>query len=184
VNADFEARPQPGTLFTFTFSLLLLYFAHVMWLPWMDNRTLFACQTLMAVVYAVAFLGMRQMNRHLPGTGFFALSFFSGFLGCILTVLRGRVPNFVSVVVEHFLIFSAFVLFYRGILLFFRSPRLLKQLPATALWIPLVTWYGKSLDPCECAVSAHLCGYQRLTHPNPRNDATFPLGSWNGSNVE
>jgi hypothetical protein len=94
-----------------------------MWLSWMDNRTLFACQTMLAVVYAVAFLGMRRMNRHLPGTGFFALGFFSGFLGCILTVMRGCVPNFVSVVVVHFLIFSAFVLFYHGILLFFRSPR-------------------------------------------------------------
>ena len=48
-----------------------------MWLSWMDNRTLFACQTLLALVYAVAFLGMRRMNRHLPGTGFFALGFFS-----------------------------------------------------------------------------------------------------------
>jgi hypothetical protein len=59
-----------------------------MWLSWMDNRTLFACQTLLAVVYAAAFLGMRRMNRHLPGTGFFALGFFSGFLGCILTVIQ------------------------------------------------------------------------------------------------
>jgi diguanylate cyclase (GGDEF)-like protein len=63
------------------------------------------------------------MNRHLHGTGSFALGFFSGFLGCVLIVVRGSVPNFASVVVGHFLIFSAFVLFYRGILLFFRSPR-------------------------------------------------------------
>lgn len=63
------------------------------------------------------------MYRHLPGTGSFALGFFSGFLGCIVIVLRGGVPNSVAVVVEHSLIFSAFVLFYRGILLFFRSPR-------------------------------------------------------------
>jgi diguanylate cyclase (GGDEF)-like protein len=94
-----------------------------MWLAWMDNRTLFASQTLITLVYAVAFLGMRWMNRHLRGTGSFALAFFSGFLGCVLSVIRGSVPNFVSVVVEHFLIFSAFVLFYRGILVFFRSPR-------------------------------------------------------------
>jgi diguanylate cyclase (GGDEF)-like protein len=75
------------------------------------------------MVYSIAFLGMRRMYRHLPGTGSFALGFFSGFLGCIVIVLRGRVPNSVGVVVEHSLIFSAFVLFYRGILLFFRSPR-------------------------------------------------------------
>ena len=94
-----------------------------MWLSWMDNRTLFACQILLTMVYSVAFLGMRRMYRHLSGTGSFALGFFSGFLGCILIVLRGGLPNSVAVVGEHFLIFSAFLLFYRGLLLFFRSPR-------------------------------------------------------------
>ena len=89
----------------------------------MDNRTLLACQTLLTMVYAIAFLGMRRMYRHLPGTESFALGFFSGFLGCILTIVRGSLPNVVAVVGGHFLIFSAFVLFYRGILLFFRSPR-------------------------------------------------------------
>jgi diguanylate cyclase (GGDEF)-like protein len=94
-----------------------------MWLSWMDNRTLFACQILLTMVYSVAFLGMRRMYRHLSGTGSFALGFFSGFLGCILIVLRGGLPNSVAVVGEHFLIFSVFLLFYRGLLLFFRSPR-------------------------------------------------------------
>jgi diguanylate cyclase (GGDEF)-like protein len=94
-----------------------------MWFSWMDNKTLFACQTLLTMVYSIAFLGMRRMYRHLPGTESFALGFFSGFLGCILIIVRGNVPNAATVVVENFLIFSAFVLFYRGILLFFRSPR-------------------------------------------------------------
>jgi diguanylate cyclase (GGDEF)-like protein len=90
---------------------------------WMDNRTLFACQTLLTMVYAIAFLGMKRMYRHLPGTESFALGFLSGFLGCILIIVRASIPNAAAVVAEHFLIFSAFVLFYRGILLFFRSPR-------------------------------------------------------------
>jgi len=94
-----------------------------MWLSWIDNRTLLACQTLLTMVYAIAFLCMRRMYRHLPGTESFALGFFSGFVGCILTILRGSLPNVAGVVVGNFLIFSAFALFYRGILLFFRSPR-------------------------------------------------------------
>jgi diguanylate cyclase (GGDEF)-like protein len=73
---------------------------------------------------------MRRMYRHLPGTESFALGFFCGFLGCILIIVRASVPRLVGVVLEHFLIFSAFVLFYRGILLFFRSPRTTR-----ALWI-------------------------------------------------
>ncbi|WP_353072157.1 hypothetical protein [Tunturiibacter gelidiferens] len=68
------------------------------------------------------------MHRHLPGTGSFALGFFSGFLGCVLLVIRGSLPNVVAVVVVNFLLFSAFVLFYRGILLFCRSPRTTRTL--------------------------------------------------------
>src|ERR1700677_4257905 len=94
-----------------------------MWLSWVDSRTLFACQILLTMVYSLAFLGMRRMYRHLPGTGSFALGFFSGFLGCTLLIIRSGVPSVAAIVIEHFLVFSAFVLFYRGILLFFRSPR-------------------------------------------------------------
>ena len=101
-----------------------------MLLSWIDNRTLFACQTLLTAVYAIAFLSMGRMHRHLPGTGSFALGFLSGFLGCVLIVIRGSLPKVVSIIVVNFLLFSAFVLFYRGILLFFRSQRTTR-----ALWI-------------------------------------------------
>jgi diguanylate cyclase (GGDEF)-like protein len=118
-----------------------------MWLSWMDNRTLFACQILLTMVYSIAFLGMRRMYRHLPGTGSFALGFFSGFLGCVLIVVRGAAPNFVTNVIEHFLIFSAFVLFYRGILLFFRSPRTTHFLWITcAIALLLLTYFSMVED--------------------------------------
>jgi GGDEF domain-containing protein len=117
-----------------------------MWLSWMDNRTLFACQTLLTMVYAIAFLGMRRMYRHLPSTGSFALGFFSGFLGCILAILRGSVPAFVSVVVEQFLVFFAFVLFYRGILLFFRSPRTTRFLWTSVVIALLLQTYFSTVD--------------------------------------
>jgi diguanylate cyclase (GGDEF)-like protein len=117
-----------------------------MWLSWMDNRTLFACQILLTMVYSIAFLGMRRMYRHLPGTGSFALGFFSGFLGCILIVVRGGVPNSVAVVVEHSLIFSTFVLFYRGILLFFRSPRTTRFLSIMCVVALLLLTYFSAVE--------------------------------------
>jgi diguanylate cyclase (GGDEF)-like protein len=117
-----------------------------MWLSWMDNRTLFACQTLLTMVYAIAFLGMKRMYRHLPSTGSFALGFFSGFLGCILAIVRGSVPTFVSVVIEQFLFFSAFVLFYRGILLFFRSPRTTRFLWTSVVVALLLQTYFSTVD--------------------------------------
>jgi GGDEF domain-containing protein len=103
-----------------------------MWLSWMDNRTLFACQTLLTAVYAGALLIMRQTNRHLPGTGSLAFGFVCGFLGCAMIVIRSSVPNFIFIVVENFFVFSAFALFYRGILLFFRSSR-----TARVVWISI-----------------------------------------------
>lgn len=114
---------------------------------WIDNRTLFACQTLLTAVYTIAFLGMRRMYRHLPGTGSFALGFFSGLLGFALILARGRVPNLVSIVVVHFLLLSAFVLFYRGILLFFRSPRT-TRVPWTsvAVAVVLLTYFSTADD--------------------------------------
>jgi diguanylate cyclase (GGDEF)-like protein len=113
---------------------------------WMDNKTLFACQTLLTMVYAIAFLGMRRMYRHLPGTESFALGFLSGFLGCILSIVRGSVPNAVGVVVENFFIFSAFVLFYRGILLFFRSPRTTRFLWTLATIALLMLAYFSAVE--------------------------------------
>ena len=113
-----------------------------MWLSWIDNRTLFACQTILTAVYAIVFLSMGRMHRHLPATGSFALGFFSGFLGCVLIVLRGSLPNFVSIVIVNFLLFSAFVLFYRGILLFFRSPRTTRLLWTSVEVVPMTVSSG------------------------------------------
>jgi len=117
-----------------------------MWLSWIDNRTLFACQTLLTAVYAIVFFSMGRMHRHLPGTGSFALGFFLGFLGCVLIVIRGSLPSFVSIVVVNFLLFSAFVLFYRGILLFFRSPRTTHLLWTSVAVALLVLKYFSTVD--------------------------------------
>jgi GGDEF domain-containing protein len=61
--------------------------------------------------------------------------------------MRGSLPNFVSIVVVHFLLFSAFVLFYRGILLFFRSPRTARLLwISVALALLLLTYFSTADD--------------------------------------
>lgn len=113
---------------------------------WIDNKTLFACQTILTAVFTVAFLSMRRMYRHLPGTGSFALGFFCGFLGFVLTVLRSSVPNFISIVVLHFFMLAAFALFYRGILLFFRSPRTTRFLWTSIAVATLLLTYFSTVD--------------------------------------
>jgi hypothetical protein len=135
-------KPQPGR-FGRPRTLFFLVSRKTMWFSWMDNRTLFACQTLLTMVYALAFLAMRRMYRHLPGTESFALGFFCGFLGCLLAIVRGSLPNVAAVVVGQFLIFSAFALFYRGILLFFRSPRTTRLLwISCAVALVVLTYYS------------------------------------------
>lgn len=113
---------------------------------WIDNKTLFACQTILTAIFTVAFLCMRRMYRHLPGTGSFALGFFCGFVGLVLTIFRSSVPDFVSVVVLHFFMFAAFVLFYRGILLFFRSPRTTRPLWIVVAFAALLLTYFTTVD--------------------------------------
>lgn len=113
---------------------------------WIDNKTLFACQTILTAVFTVAFLSIRRMYRHLPGTGSFALGFFCGFLGFVLTVLRSSIPNFISIVVLHCFMLTAFALFYRGILLFFRSPRTTRFLWTSIAVATLLLTYFSTVD--------------------------------------
>lgn len=113
---------------------------------WIDNKTLFACQTILTAVFTVAFLSIRRMYRHLPSTGSFALGFFCAFVGFVLTVFRSGVPDFISVVVLHLFFFTAFVLFYRGILLFFRSPRTTRFLWTSVAVATLLLAYFNTVD--------------------------------------
>lgn len=88
-----------------------------------DVGTLLGCQIGLNLVYAIVFCCMKVMYPYLRGAGSVAFAFLAATIGNILLLLSGSIPTFVSIVVSHCLLLSAFVLFYTGVLHFFKSPR-------------------------------------------------------------
>ncbi|MCU1226667.1 MAG: hypothetical protein JWQ42_4760 [Edaphobacter sp.] len=110
---------------------------------WVDNRTLLACQALLTAIFAVVFFSMKRMYPYLRGAGSFALAFTARSIGSLLFLVSISVPYAVSVIGTSFFTFSVFLLFYNGILHFFRSPR--KIGPAVAvvsLALLLLTYFA------------------------------------------
>ncbi|MGD0444763.1 MAG: GGDEF domain-containing protein [Edaphobacter sp.] len=87
-----------------------------------DIDTLLGCQIVLTLIYAIVFCCMKSAYPYVRGAGSVALAFFAATAANILLLLSGSIPAFVSIVVSHCLLLSAFVLFYTGVLRFFRSP--------------------------------------------------------------
>jgi diguanylate cyclase (GGDEF)-like protein len=88
-----------------------------------DVNTLLGCQIVLTLIYAIVFLSMKRVYPHLRGAASVALAFLAATIANVLLILSGSIPLFLSIVVSHCLLLSAFVLFYTGVLQFFRSPR-------------------------------------------------------------
>jgi diguanylate cyclase (GGDEF)-like protein len=92
-------------------------------LSWFDNRTLIACDFMLAVAFAVVFFSMKRSYPNLRGINTIAISFLLGVPGTFLIASRGNIPDFLSVTVAHSFVFGSFVFLYRGILRFLGSRR-------------------------------------------------------------
>ena len=92
-------------------------------LSWFDNRTLIACDFMLAVAFAVVFFTMKRSYPNLRGINTIAISFLLGVPGTFLIASRGSIPEFLSVTVAHCFVFGSFVFLYRGILRFLGSRR-------------------------------------------------------------
>ncbi len=108
-----------------------------------DIGTLLGCQIVLTLVYAIVFCCMKAIYPYLRGAGSVALAFFAATIANILLLLSGSVSPFLSIVVAHCLLLSAFVLFYTGVLHFFKSQRKIGYawaltVVATALTVYLV----------------------------------------------
>jgi diguanylate cyclase (GGDEF)-like protein len=88
-----------------------------------DVGTLLGCQIVLTLIYAIVFCAMKIIYPYLRGAGSVAFAFFLATIGNLLLVFSGSIPNFLSIAVSHCLLLSAFVLFYTGVLHFFKSPR-------------------------------------------------------------
>jgi diguanylate cyclase (GGDEF)-like protein len=115
-----------------------------------DVGTLLGCQIVLTLVYAIVFCCMKIIYPYLRGASSVALAFLAATLANILLELSGSIPPLLSIAVGHCLLLSAFVLFYSGVLHFFKSPRKI--------------WYAWALT----IVSAALTLYLVLSHNHPK----------------
>jgi len=90
---------------------------------WLDNRTLIACDFMLAIAFAIVFFGMKRTYPNLQGINTIAISFLLCIPGTYLIASRGSIPYFLSVSIANCLIFGSFVFLYRGILRFIGSRR-------------------------------------------------------------
>jgi diguanylate cyclase (GGDEF)-like protein len=106
-----------------------------------DIGTLLGCQIALTLVYAVVFCSMKIIYPYLRGAGSVALAFFLATIGNVLLLFSGSIPNFLSIAVSHCLLLSAFVLFYTGVLHFFKSPRTIRYAWALTIAASILTIY-------------------------------------------
>jgi GGDEF domain-containing protein len=84
---------------------------------------LLGCQVALTAIYAIVFFCVKVMYPYLRGAGSVALAFVTMTIANVLLLLSDSLPPFVSIVISHCFLLSAFVLFYTGVLHFFKSPR-------------------------------------------------------------
>lgn len=106
-----------------------------------DVGTLLGCQIVLTLIYAIVFCCMKYMYPYLRGAGSVAVAFLATTIANILLLLSGSIPAFLSIVVSHCLLLSAFVLFYNGVLHFFKSPRKIRYAWAFTVVASALTVY-------------------------------------------
>jgi diguanylate cyclase (GGDEF)-like protein len=106
-----------------------------------DVGTLLGCQIVLTLIYAIVFCCMKISYPYLRGAGSVALAFLAATIANLLLVFSGSIPNFLSIAVSHCLLLSAFVLFYTGVLHFFKSPRKIRFAWALAIIASALTIY-------------------------------------------
>jgi diguanylate cyclase (GGDEF)-like protein len=109
-------------------------------LSWFDNRTLIACDFMLAVAFAVVFFSMKRSYPNLRGINTIAISFLLGVPGTFLIASRGNIPDFLSITVAHCFVFGSFVFLYRGILRFLGSRRSI-LIPAVASFMAIAVLF-------------------------------------------
>jgi len=116
-------------------------------ISWFDNRTLYGCQCMLSVMFAILFLWMGRAYPMVRGVRSMACAFLVGIPGSFLLLSRGRIPDFLAINVADMLSVVCFVLLYDGIVRFLgRRPRLWLMTGAGAVSVCLV-YYSTEVRP-------------------------------------
>ncbi len=80
-----------------------------------DMETLFAAQSLFALIFAVGLFVLRSKFRHLNGISYLGITFLCSAGAAIIFLLRGEMPLVINVVLTQSVMLAANLSFYYGI---------------------------------------------------------------------
>lgn len=89
----------------------------------LDNRTLFACDFILAIAFSAVLFAMKRTYPVLRGINTIAISFLLGIPGAFLLASFGIMPYEITLSVAYCFVFASFIFLYRGILRFIGSRR-------------------------------------------------------------
>jgi PAS domain S-box-containing protein len=81
----------------------------------LDPRTIMICYFMANALSAMVLTSLWRQNRRLPGLKFWLADFIMQFAGIALILLRGNMPNFLSMVVSNTLIIGGTLLLFIGL---------------------------------------------------------------------
>ena len=113
-------------------------------LSWFDNRTLFACQCMLATMFSIVFLWMNHAYPQIKGLKYIAIGFVAAIPCTLFMISRGFLAPFLSVTLVNFLALVAFLLLYEGVARFVGEKghqRIL--IPLACVSIVVVYYFGQ-----------------------------------------
>jgi diguanylate cyclase (GGDEF)-like protein len=87
-------------------------------LSWLDNRTLYGCQCILAIMFAALFLSMSRVYPMVRGIRSIGSAFLLGIPCTFLVLSRGHISDFLSVDIANVLATAGFILLYSGVVQF------------------------------------------------------------------
>ncbi len=112
-----------------------------------DNRTLFASNFILAVVFAVIFYGVTRIFPYVRGMRSVALSYVLFIPACLLLGARGTIPYFASIIPANLFVMLSFFFLCDGIARFCDAPRWSRStLMLIALTTAAMTWFTLGRD--------------------------------------
>lgn len=110
---------------------------------WFDNRTLLACDSLLAAIFAGVFYGVQRVYPRLRGVHSITLGFALAIPASVLIVLNEGLSTRATLIAATLFGYSAYYYFHRGISRFMESDRTLRiSLVAIPLAFLAATWFG------------------------------------------
>ena len=113
-------------------------------LSWFDNRTLYGCQCMLAVAFALVFLWMGRAYPGIRGIRSMTWAFLLGIPCTFLMLSQGHLPTLLSVVVANLLSSACLILLYDGIVRFIGGKsRIWPVVAASAISFCVICYYSE-----------------------------------------